>query len=81
MRKTQDAELSKFYWQNGYGAFSVNPAQIARVKQYIVNQHEHHKIKSFQEEHRMFLTNTTFHLMNGMFGTENWLGVGDYGDV
>jgi putative transposase len=53
--KTQDATLNHFYWQNGYGAFSVNPSQIDVARQYIENQHEHHKTKSFQDEYRAFL--------------------------
>jgi len=41
----------KFRWQRGYGAFSVSASQIEIVKQYIKNQDEHHKRKSFQEEY------------------------------
>jgi REP element-mobilizing transposase RayT len=53
--KTKDERLRKFYWQGGYGAFSVNPAQVDVVKGYIENQHEHHKKKTFQDEYRAFL--------------------------
>ena len=53
--KTQGAGYSNFYWQGGYGAFSVNPSQIAIVIKYISNQHEHHKKISFQYEYRAFL--------------------------
>ena len=44
-----------FYWQKGYGGFSVNPKQVDTVKQYILNQGEHHKKSTFQEEYRKFL--------------------------
>ena len=44
-----------FYWQDGYGAFSVNPTEINSVINYINNQHENHSKKSFQEEYRAFL--------------------------
>jgi REP element-mobilizing transposase RayT len=44
-----------FYWQNGYGAFSVCPSIEAKVIDYIANQEEHHKIKTFQDEYREFL--------------------------
>ena len=44
-----------FYWQDGYGAFSVNPTEINRVINYIGNQHEQHREKSFQDEYRSFL--------------------------
>jgi putative transposase len=53
--KTKSDELKKFYWQDGYGAFSVNPSEIEVVKKYIENQHEHHKQKTFQDEYRAFL--------------------------
>ena len=29
--KTLDKSLEHFYWQDGYGAFSVNPAQTEKV--------------------------------------------------
>ena len=53
--KTQGREYADFYWQNGYGAFSVNPSEIEVVVKYIEQQHEHHKIVSFQDEYRAFL--------------------------
>ncbi len=43
-----------FYWQQGYGAFSVSPTHINSVYNYIANQHEHHKTQSFQDECRGF---------------------------
>jgi REP element-mobilizing transposase RayT len=53
--KTNDAILKNFYWQDGYGAFSVNPAEVDKVINYIANQHEHHGKKTFQEEYRSLL--------------------------
>ncbi len=53
--KTQADELKQFYWQDGYGAFSVNPAEVDVVIKYIANQKEHHRKKTFQEEYRAFL--------------------------
>ena len=53
--KTKGASLSDFYWQNGYGAFSVSPSQVEVVKEYIERQAEHHQHKTFQEEYREFL--------------------------
>ncbi|MCG2420257.1 IS200/IS605 family transposase [Aequorivita sp. F47161] len=41
----------KFSWQSGYGAFSYSKSQVHGVIQYIVNQEEHHKTKSFVEEY------------------------------
>ena len=53
--KTKGAAYEKFYWQDGYGAFSVNPAQVDKVIAYITNQHEHHRRKAFQDEYRAYL--------------------------
>lgn len=53
--KTKGAGYEKFYWQDGYGAFSVNPAAVDRVTNYIANQHAHHSKKGFQNEYRALL--------------------------
>ena len=53
--KTKGMAYSNFYWQDGYGVFSVNPTQVNVVVDYIKNQEEHHKTKSFQDELRAFL--------------------------
>lgn len=53
--KTKGDDLHNFYWQDGYGAFSVNPAEIQVVINYIANQHTHHKKKTFQDEYRGYL--------------------------
>jgi REP element-mobilizing transposase RayT len=39
-----------FSWQEGYGAFSVSASQVPVVKNYIENQEEHHRKRSFEEE-------------------------------
>lgn len=46
---------AKFYWQEGYGAFTVSPPQLEGVREYVRNQEEHHRVHSFQEEYRKFL--------------------------
>ena len=53
--KTKGDEYKNFRWQDGYGAFSVNPAQVEIVANYIANQKQHHGIKTFEDEHRAFL--------------------------
>jgi len=53
--KTKGGDYEKFYWQRGYGGFSVHYTQVDIVKQYIENQDEHHKKKSFKEEYLTFL--------------------------
>ena len=45
----------KFSWQEGYGAFSYSHSQIENVYNYILNQEEHHKKKTFREEYIDFL--------------------------
>ena len=56
--KTVDKSLENFYWQAGYGAFSVNPKQIDNVIRYIDNQHIHHSKQTFKEEYiRLLIEN------------------------
>jgi predicted Zn finger-like uncharacterized protein len=45
-----------FYWQSGYGAFSVSPREMDIVTAYIANQEEHHKAETYQDELRRVLT-------------------------
>ena len=53
--KTQGAEFAVFAWQGGYGAFAVSESNVQAVREYIANQREHHRKKTFQEEFRQFL--------------------------
>ena len=53
--KTQGPEFASFAWQSGYGAFAVSESNVEAVREYIANQREHHRKKSFQEEYRQFL--------------------------
>lgn len=53
--KMQDSSLQNFSWQDGYGAFSVNPHEAEIVIRYIENQKEHHAKKTFQQEFMQFL--------------------------
>ena len=52
--KDKNAKFSKFYWQEGYGAFSVGQTEVDVVMNYISKQKEHHKKKSFENEMRGF---------------------------
>ncbi|HET54612.1 MAG TPA: transposase, partial [Ignavibacteria bacterium] len=45
----------KFNWQKGFGAFSYSKSQIDSVINYIINQEEHHKQQTFEEEYIKFL--------------------------
>jgi len=53
--KTLSSELEHFYWQRGYAAFSVAPAQIERVNNYILNQKKHHQKTGYPDELRFML--------------------------
>lgn len=45
----------RFEWQSGYGAFSYSKSQRGSVINYIMNQEEHHRIKTFKEEYLKML--------------------------
>lgn len=53
--KTKDIKLSNFYWQQGYGIFSVSQSQVENVKRYIEFQKKHHQKNSYQDEFREIL--------------------------
>ncbi len=53
--KKQLPEFHDFYWQGGYGAFSIGQSQVNQVKAYIARQPQHHQQESFQEEFRKIL--------------------------
>src|SRR5207244_4177932 len=53
--KTLDSRYRGFFWQRGYGAFSVSPSQLDAVLQYVDAQQEHHRTRTFQEEYRELL--------------------------
>ncbi len=52
-----DNKLSKykFNWQAGFGAFSYSKSHIDAVYNYIMNQKNHHKKKTFKDEYLDFL--------------------------
>ncbi len=45
----------KFSWQEGYGAFSYSKSQLPNIINYIENQKEHPKKKTFTEEYQEIL--------------------------
>ena len=52
--KTKGLQYRDFQWQNGYGVFSVSHSNIPQVRKYIVDQEDHHKQVTFEEELRTF---------------------------
>jgi putative transposase len=53
--KTKGAALRRFYWQDGYAAFSVSQSKVTAVEAYTARQKEHHRKRSFREELIQFL--------------------------
>jgi putative transposase len=50
--KKQSEQYANFYWQKGYGAFSIGQSQVDNVCRYIADQKEHHLKQSFEDEFR-----------------------------
>lgn len=53
--KTKGSHYNNFYWQDGYGGFSVSNSGIDSVKKYILNQKKHHEKVSFIDEYKNLL--------------------------
>jgi putative transposase len=53
--KTKDIRYKDFFWQDGYGAFSVSKSVVDSVKEYILNQKEHHKKVTSLDEYKTLL--------------------------
>ena len=53
--KNEGTGQNDFFWQAGYAAFSVSQSSISSVKEYIGNQAEPHRQRTFQEELRVLL--------------------------
>jgi len=53
----------KFEWQDEYIAVSVSESMIKKVREYIKNQEEHHRVKSFEEEYDEFMKKYGFDIL------------------
>jgi len=51
----QNLSDGKFEWQDEYFAVSVSSSALDKVRNYIKNQEEHHRCKTFQEEYEDFI--------------------------
>ena len=60
----QNLTPEKFEWQDEYFAVSVSESMIDKVRNYIKNQEEHHKHKTFQEEYDEFISKYGFQKFN-----------------
>ena len=45
----------KFSWQEGYGAFSYSKSEMPTIIQYIIDQTNHHRKRTFSEEYNDIL--------------------------
>jgi len=50
-----EMHIDGFEWQKGFGAFTVSYDRVIAIRKYILNQKEHHRTKTFQEEYIEFL--------------------------
>lgn len=55
---------TKFSWQDDYWAVSVSESHIESVRDYIKNQDEHHRNKSFSEEVDIFMKKYGWQYLN-----------------
>ncbi len=51
----REKSINDFYWQKGYGAFSIGQKQVEMIVKYIENQKEHHQTHDFKDEYRAWL--------------------------
>jgi hypothetical protein len=66
-----DVRYCGFFWQRGYGAFSVSPSQLDSVLEYVDNQQGHHRGRTFQEEYRELLRKHGVDFDECYFGIEH----------
>src|SRR5215472_7014531 len=69
-KRLKEKGIRDFGWQNGYGAFSVSESNVESVTAYILNQAEHHRKISYQEEIREIFKRHRVASTNAMFGIE-----------
>ena len=53
--KSKGERYKNFYWQDGYGGFSVSSFHVEVLKNYISNQKQHHQKISFLDEYKLLL--------------------------
>ena len=55
----------KFAWADEYFAVSVSESKVDKVRKYIKNQEEHHKVKTWEDEYNEFMKKYGFAKMKG----------------
>ena len=51
----EELRLAGFAWQEGYGAFTFGAQDRDSVCRYVLDQEEHHRVKTFQQEYMQML--------------------------
>ena len=51
----QNLTKEKFAWQKDHAAYSISESQLGKVYNYILNQKQHHKKKTFTQEYESFI--------------------------
>lgn len=55
IKEESNPAVKEFHWQAGYGVFTVSQSNAKQVIEYIENQDEHHRQRTFQDELRILL--------------------------
>jgi putative transposase len=53
--KSKGPVYHSFYWQDGYGGFSISNSGVEPVRNYILTQKEHHRVISARDEYKNLL--------------------------
>ncbi|MDG0994205.1 MAG: IS200/IS605 family transposase [Akkermansiaceae bacterium] len=51
----EQLHMTAFAWQEGYGAFTVSPPDLEKVRQYVLNQETRHRKVTFKDEYLAML--------------------------
>jgi len=60
-----DVTKTKFEWSDEYFAVSISETHINKVRDYIKNQEEHHRKKTWKEEYEEFMNKYGFEKIKG----------------
>ncbi len=64
----EELRQAGFTWQEGYGAFTFAAPDLESVRAYVLNQEEHHRVKTFQENTRRCCSAGWWNTTNGICG-------------
>lgn len=62
---------SKFAWQDDYWAVSISKSHVDKVRKYIQDQEDHHRIKTFDQEIEVFMKKFGFDVIKGADDSDN----------